>query len=81
MLEAAEALELIQFDHTLADVMIVDSVYRRSIGRQWLSPAINVATRSVLGFHMGLEAPYPRSWWRCVSSTRYYRRFDPRCRL
>jgi putative transposase len=57
MLEATEALELIQIDHTLADVMIVDSVHRRSIGRPWLSLAIDVATRSVLGFHLGLEAP------------------------
>jgi putative transposase len=57
MLEASEALDLIQIDHTLADVMIVDSVYRHSIGRPWLSLAIDVATRSVLGFHLGLEAP------------------------
>jgi putative transposase len=57
MLEATEALDLIQIDHTLADVMIVDSVYRHSIGRPWLSLAIDVATRSVLGFHLGLEAP------------------------
>jgi len=57
MLEAIEALELIQIDHTLADVMIVDSLYRASIGRPWLSLAIDVATRSVLGFHLGLEIP------------------------
>jgi len=56
-LEAIEALELIQIDHTLADVMIVDSLYRASIGRPWLSLAIDVATRSVLGFHLGLEIP------------------------
>ena len=47
MLEATEALELIQIDHTLADVMIVDSVYRRSIGRPWLSLAIDVAALAV----------------------------------
>jgi putative transposase len=57
MLEAAEALEIVQIDHTLADVMIVDSVHRHSIGRPWLSLAIDVATRSVMGFHLGLEAP------------------------
>ena len=56
-LEATEALELVQMDHTLADVMIVDSEHRRSIGRPWLSLAIDVATRAVLGFHVGLEAP------------------------
>ena len=32
-LEAREALELIQMDHTLADVIIVDSRHRRPIGR------------------------------------------------
>ena len=56
-LEAMQALELVQIDHTLADVMIVDSHHRRSIGRPWLSLAIDVATRCVLGFHVGLEAP------------------------
>jgi putative transposase len=57
MLESNAALELIQIDRTLADVMIVDSTHRRSIGRPWLSLAIDVATRAVLGFHVGLEAP------------------------
>ncbi len=56
-LECREALELMQIDHTLADVMIVDSEYRRSIGRPWLSLAIDVASRAVMGFHVGLEAP------------------------
>ena len=56
-LEATQALELVQIDHTLADVMIVDSHHRRSIGRPWLSLAIDVATRCVLGYHVGLEAP------------------------
>jgi putative transposase len=57
MLEATDALELIQIDHTRADVMIVDSEYRRSIGRPWLSLSVDLATRSVLGCHFGLEAP------------------------
>jgi putative transposase len=56
-LEATQVLELVQIDHTLADVIIVDSYHRRSIGRPWLSLAIDVATRSVLGFHVGLESP------------------------
>ena len=56
-LEATDALELVNIDHTLADVMIVDSVHRMSIGRPWLSLAIDVASRGVLGFHVGLESP------------------------
>jgi putative transposase len=56
-LEAREALELIQMDHTLADVIIVDSRHRRPICRPWLSLAIDVATRCVLGAHVAIEAP------------------------
>jgi putative transposase len=60
-LEATQALELVQIDHTLADVIIVDSHHRRSIGRPWLSLAIDVATRSVLGFdHRKNGAPASR---------------------
>jgi putative transposase len=57
MLEAREALELIQMDHTLADVIIVDSRHRQPICRPWLSLAIDVATRCVLGAHVAIEAP------------------------
>jgi putative transposase len=56
-LEVSSALELIQMDHTLADIIIVDSVHRRPIGRPWLSLAIDVATRCVLGAHVALESP------------------------
>jgi putative transposase len=56
-LEASSALELIQIDHTLADVIVVDSRFRKPIGRPWLSVAIVVATRCVLGVHVGLESP------------------------
>ena len=66
MLEVSEALELIQIDHTLADVMVFDSVYRRSIGQAWLSRAIDVATRGVLGFHLGLEAPSAFAVAQCI---------------
>jgi putative transposase len=50
-------LELVQIDHTLADIMVVDEVERRSIGRPWLTLAIDVATRVILGFHLSLDAP------------------------
>jgi putative transposase len=50
-------LELVQIDHTLADIMVVDEVERRSIGRPWLTLVIDVATRMILGFHLSLDAP------------------------
>lgn len=65
-LEAREALELVQIDHTLADVIVVDSRHRRPIARPWLSVAIDVATRCVIGVHVSLEAPSALSVALCL---------------
>ena len=48
--EADSALEVVQIDHTQSDVMVVDRFTRQSIGRPWLSLAINLATRTVPGW-------------------------------
>jgi putative transposase len=50
-------LELFQIDHTLADVILVDELERRPIGRPWLTLVIDVATRMIAGFHLSLDAP------------------------
>lgn len=46
-----------QIDHTLADVIVVDSQQRKPIGRPWLTVVIDVASRLVVGFYVGLEPP------------------------
>jgi putative transposase len=56
-LTASEPLELVQIDHTLVDVIVVDDLDRKSIGRPWLSLAIDIATRAVTGFFLSLRAP------------------------
>lgn len=56
-LHVTEPLQLLQMDHTLVDVVVVDEVDREPIGRPWLTLAIDVATRTVPGFHLSLEAP------------------------
>lgn len=50
-------LDLIQVDHTLVDVMVVDRESRRPIGRPWLTLAIDVETRMIAGFHVSLWPP------------------------
>jgi putative transposase len=45
-----------QIDHTLADVIVVDRE-RRPIGRPWLTVVIDVCTRMIAGFYVGLEPP------------------------
>jgi transposase InsO family protein len=64
-LEVRDALELVQIDHTLADVILVES-RRRPIGRPWLSVAIDVATRCILGVHVTFDAPSPLSVALCI---------------
>jgi putative transposase len=54
---ASEPLELVQVDHTLVDLIVVDDWERQPIGRPWLSLAIDVATRYVLGFFLSLKTP------------------------
>ena len=50
-------MELIQIDHTPVDVIVVDQEQRLPIGRPWLTLAIDVTTRMVVGFHISLWAP------------------------
>ncbi|HEU0153150.1 MAG TPA: Mu transposase C-terminal domain-containing protein [Arenimonas sp.] len=46
-----------QIDHTPLDVCIVDDVYRKNIGRVWLTLAIDVFSRVVAGFYMSIDKP------------------------
>ena len=50
-------LDLIQIDHTLVDVILVDQRCRLPIGRPWLTLAIDVSSRMVSGFHVSLDPP------------------------
>ena len=50
-------LEILQIDHTLVDVIVVDREHRLPIGRPWLTLAIDIATRAIVGFSVSLEAP------------------------
>jgi putative transposase len=56
-LHADLPMDVLQIDHTLMDVIVVDREHRLPIGRPWLSLAIDVATRAVAGFSISLEAP------------------------
>ncbi len=66
-LEARWPLSLVQIDHTLVDVIVVDSATRAPIQRPWLTLAIDVCTRCVAGFHLSLEPPSATSVALCLS--------------
>lgn len=68
-LEVGWPLALIQIDHTLVDVIVVDSVSRAPIQRPWLTLAIDVYSRCVVGFHLSLEPPSATSVALCIAQT------------
>jgi putative transposase len=51
------AFEVVQIDHTLVDVIVVDRERRQPLQRPWLTLAIDVASRMVAGFYLTLEPP------------------------
>ena len=55
----ARPLEVVQIDHTRADVSVVDKETREPIGRPWLTLAMDVYSRMVTGFYLTMDAP---SW-------------------
>ncbi|WP_436407772.1 helix-turn-helix domain-containing protein [Burkholderia cepacia] len=50
-------LDIVQVDHTQADILLVSELDGQIIGRPWLSVALDVATRCVLGFYVAMERP------------------------
>lgn len=55
-------LDLVQMDHTRADVILVDSLHREELARPWITLLIEIWTRSILGFYVSFGDP---SIFRC----------------
>lgn len=60
-------LAMVQMDHTQLPVMIVDDAHRLPISRPWITLAIDVNSRVVLGMFTALEEPSALSAGMCVS--------------
>ncbi|ANN61889.1 transposase (plasmid) [Mesorhizobium loti NZP2037] len=63
---ASRPLELVQVDHTKADIFVVDEETRRPIGRPWLTLAMDICSRIVTGFYLTMEAPSRLSTSLCL---------------
>jgi putative transposase len=50
-------LALVQIDHTPVDLILVDDVHRRPVGRPWITLAIDVFSRMVAGFYVSFDPP------------------------
>lgn len=63
---ATRPLEIVQIDHTLTDVVVVDEATRAVIGRPWLTLAIDVFSRMVCGFYLSFDPPSRSSVGLCL---------------
>jgi putative transposase len=59
-------LSVVQMDHTPVDVIIVDDTWRKPIGRPYLTLAIDVRTKMVVGFYISLDHPGALSTGLCM---------------
>lgn len=66
MLAASRPLQIVQVDHTKADIFVVDEETRLPIGRPWLTLAMDVCSRMVTGFYLTMEAPSRLSTSLCL---------------
>lgn len=65
--EPESPLAMFQIDHTLVDVILVNSIDRRPIGRPYLTVAIDVYSRCIAGFCLTLEPPSSVSVGLCLA--------------
>lgn len=59
-------LEKVQIDHTMVDLHIVDDEFRTSIGRPWITLAIDIYSRMIIGYYLSLDAPSGTSVGSCI---------------
>lgn len=65
-LRAERPLQIVQIDHTEADVFVVDEETRMPIGRPWFTLAMDVCSRMVTGFYLTMNAPSRLSTSLCL---------------
>lgn len=64
---ADHPLAVVQIDHTPMDVIVVDDVHRKPINRPYLTTAIDVCSRMVVGFYISLDHPGAFATGMCIS--------------
>ncbi len=64
--EIIAPLDQVQIDHTVIDIIVVDNVNRQPIGRPYLTVAIDVYSRCLIGMVVTLEAPSATSVALCL---------------
>lgn len=60
-------LAVVQIDHTPVDIILVDDIHRKPIGRPWITLAMDVYSRMVVGYYLSFDPPSETSVAMCVA--------------
>ena len=66
---ATHPLSVIQIDHTLLDVILVDEKYRNPLGRPWITLAIDVYSRMIPGYYISMDPPGSVGTGICIANS------------
>lgn len=65
---ANHPLSVVQIDHTPVDIILVDEVFRQPFNRPYLTVAIDVYSRMILGINISFDPPGAMGTGLCVSN-------------
>lgn len=60
-------LSVVQIDHTKVDIILVDEYYRKAYKRPWITVAIDVFSRMVVGFYLSFDTPGALGTGLCIA--------------
>lgn len=67
--EAEYPLQIVQIDHTKADIILVDDETRLPIGRPWVTLMIDIYSRMITGYFLSLDEPSATSVAMCITNS------------
>lgn len=67
--QAQTPLSVVQIDHTKVDIILVDERHRQPLFRPWLTVALDVYSRMVLGFYLSFDSPGALGTGVCIANS------------
>lgn len=66
--EAKVPLQIVQIDHTILDIILVDEVHRKAMQRPWITVAFDVYSRMVVGLYISFDPPGALGTGMCLAN-------------
>lgn len=66
VIKPSRPLGRVEIDHTKLDLIVIDPVTRLPFGRPWLTTAIDICTKSVVGIYLSFDPPSYLSVMLCL---------------